>query len=100
MRQTVSIKHVNVPIDEILWHLIRILLRNRAIFKPQDFSMSFNIDTEQKWFQRRDWFNNVHGSIPSNEKNENENTSYVRTGVVHRIISRRFLKYFCATRAY
>ena len=52
IRQSVSIKHVNVPIKEILRYLIKILLCNRAIFIRPDFNMRFNIDIKvilKKW---------------------------------------------------
>ena len=44
IRQNVSIKHVNVPIDQISWHKIKILWYNRAIFIQLDFVIRFNID--------------------------------------------------------
>ena len=52
IRQNVSINHVNVPIDQISWHKIKILFRNRTIFGRLDFNMRFNIDIQvilKKW---------------------------------------------------
>ena len=52
IRQNVSIKHVNLLIQVILRHLIKILSCNRAIFIRPDFNTRFNIDIKvilNKW---------------------------------------------------
>ena len=52
IRQNVSIKHVNVPIYHNLWHKIKILVHNRAIFIWLDFIIRFNVDIKSilnKW---------------------------------------------------
>ena len=58
IRQNVSIKHVNVPIEVILWHFFEILSCNRAIFICPNFNMMFNIDIKMILYKCRWNFSN------------------------------------------